>query len=420
MNVSEAKNYIGECNGTVIKLGTERICELLELMGRPQDSLNIIQVTGTNGKGSFCTLLSNVLTAAGFVTGKFSSPSIMSINDTIWVDERPITDYDFMLCAEYVKSCADKCKETPTGFELETALALEYFRRRSCNYVILEVGMGGRLDATNAVERNILSVITSVSIDHTKFLGTTIAEIAREKAGIIKHNSPVLFGGENVEAEAVIEKAALENGGSFKKADYSEIFDKSFSLESGTYFSTKRYKQLHINLLGEFQVKNAYLVLKAIDILRAREIEIPDIAVYTGFERAVQKGRFELIGKNPIFISDGAHNINGITAAVESIKLYFGEKKLNVITGVMSDKDYVGIAKLTAPIAERIFTVTPPNPRALDAEKFADIFRSIGADAKACNDIKSAVSEALELGEPVISLGSLYMYNNIEKAFKKQ
>lgn len=413
MEVSEAKDYIGACNGTVIKLGTERISALLEVMGRPQDEMRIIQVAGTNGKGSFCTLLEAVMTAAGLSTGKFCSPSTVSINDTICANGRPITDYDFAECTEYVKSAAAKCPEQPTGFELETAVALEYFRRSRCGYAILEAGLGGRLDATNAVGRNILSVITGVALDHTAFLGKTTAEIAREKAGIIKRGSPVIYGGNDEAACEVIKKAAAEKNSRFIRAELNDICGERYSLYEGTDFSTGRYNNLHINMLGKFQVRNALVVLKAIEILREEGTEIPDIAVYEGFERAEHPGRFELLSREPVFISDGAHNIQGAESAAESIALYFGGEKLTFVSGVMADKDYSGIIRLLAPFAAEVFTAAPDNPRTLDAKALAEQYRGGGINATACASVGDAVAAALKTGRKIISLGSLYMYKDI-------
>ena len=318
----------------------------------------------------------------------------------------------------YVRPIADAMADKPTEFELITAIAFEYFRREGCDVVVLEAGMGGRLDSTNVIRDPLLSVITGIALDHTAFLGDTVEKIATEKAGIIKDNAPVLFGGEDASAEAVIARIAGERGSRLYTVDYSKIEN----LTSGIYgsaFDFGELREVKIKLAGLYQPKNAASVLTAIDVLRTRGLDIPEAAVREGLAAARWPARFEVISESPLVIFDGAHNPEGITAAVESIKRYFGEEKVYLLSGVLKDKDYFYIAGKVAEVAERAFTLTPDNPRALSAEEYAQVLAQNGVNAKAYGSIReafvSAKEAAREDGRALVCLGSLYTYTDISR-----
>ena len=416
MTYQEALEYIHGISWTFCKPGLDRIEELCRGLGNPERSLKFVHVAGTNGKGSFCSMLSSVLTAAGYKTGLFTSPYIYRFNERMRVNGEDIPDKTLARITERVRPVAEAMKDKPTEFELITAIAFEYFREEGCDIVVLEAGMGGRLDSTNVIRNPLLSVITGIALDHVAFLGDTTEKIAAEKAGIIKDEAPVLFGGTDEGAERVIRETAEARGSEFFKADYTRLSVESADL-SGSVIDYKQRKVVKISLLGLYQPRNASLVLDACDILRTRGIELSEEDIYEGLSRAVWRARFEIIKENPTVIFDGAHNAEGISAAVESIKHYFKDKRVAVVSGVLSDKDYMTIAKSLSEVASRVFTVTPDNPRALSASDYARIISAHGVEATPMASVKEALEAALSYAEregtAVFSLGSLYTYEEV-------
>lgn len=421
MNCAEAIEYIHSINWCFCKPGLDRITKLCDMLGDPQKELKFIHVAGTNGKGSFCSMLDSVLRRAGYKTGMFTSPYIRYFNERICFDGKPISDEDLAEITSFVRPLADSMEEKPTEFELITAIGLEYFRRRKCDVVILETGMGGRLDSTNIIDAPLLSVITGISLDHTAYLGDTVEKIAYEKAGIIKKGSPVLFGGNDGKAMEVIRDYAAEVGSQFYVTDRGKINNVRADLD-GTVFDFEELRDIRLGLLGLYQPLNAANVKTAVDILNRTEVlNIPTEAVYAGFRDAVWYARFELLGKCPAVIYDGAHNPEGIAAAVKSIRAYFPDKKVYVLSGVMKDKDYNCIAADLSSVASRAFTVTPDNPRALDAKEYASVLSAHGIDALPFDDLENGLRAALEAAKrddtPLICLGSLYMYSELMEIY---
>ena len=421
MTYNQALEYIHSVSWKGSRPGLERTTELLEKMGNPQDKLKFIHVAGTNGKGSFCSMTANVLKHAGYKVGLYTSPFVLRFNERMKINGEDIPDTELAKITEYVKPFAESMTDSPTEFELITAIALEYFAREKCDIVVLECGMGGRLDSTNIIKNPILSVITGISFDHTAFLGNTIPEIAREKAGIIKENCPVLFCSDNAEAAAVIKQKADECD-----SDYFEVDRRSFILKNtnldGSIFDFGEYKDVKIPLLGSYQPHNACNVLIAISILKNTGLDISNEAIYDGLATVEWHARFEKLCDNPTIISDGGHNPEGIDAAVESVKLYFPEKKVIFVTGVMADKDYKYMADKMSEVASCAFCVTPDNPRALSASDFADVFEGFGIPATPCESVAEAITLAKQVATdtntPIICLGSLYMYCEVYRALK--
>ena len=413
MTYDEAIEYIHGISWTFCKPGLERIRELCSRLGDPQDSLKFIHVAGTNGKGSFCSMTESVLRAAGYKTGLYTSPYIRFFNERMCVNGQPIANDELAEITEYVRPFADAMTDKPTEFELITAVAFEYFKRNGCDVVVLEAGMGGRLDSTNIISSPLLSVITGIALDHVAFLGDTVEKIAFEKAGIIKKGIPVLFGGEDRSAEEVIASVAKERGCEFSCVDYSLLSGLESTLE-GSRFDFGDHKNISISLLGLYQPRNAAAVLSAIDILRRGGLDIPEDAVRHGLSAARWAGRFEVISKDPLIIFDGAHNAQGIDSAVRSVKHYFKDRKVYVLTGVLKDKDYQTIASRLSEIGSRAFVMTPDSPRALPSEEYAEVLGSYGVDATAFGSIKDAFGAAKEAaqkdGVPLVCLGSLYVY----------
>ena len=421
MTYEEAIEYIHGISWTFCKPGLERIRELCHRLGDPQDSLRFIHVAGTNGKGSFCSMLSSVLIKAGYRVGLYTSPYILEFNERMQFNGMPIENNLLASLTERVKPIADSMEDKPTEFELITAIAFLYFKESKCDVVVLEAGMGGRLDSTNVIKSPILSVIVGIALDHTAFLGDTVEKIAAEKAGIIKQGVPVLFGGEDNVAAKVIEDKASEHNSPYTRTRHGEINVKSATL-SGTAMSYPDFPEVKINLLGLYQPKNCANVLEAIRILRGTGMNIPDPAVRAGLSDAVWHARFEIIDTDPLMIFDGAHNPEGIENAVRSILHYFEGRKVYAITGVLRDKDYRIIARTLSQAVSRAYTITPDNPRALSAEEYKNELSACGVDAVATDGIKTALSlarsKAKEDGTPLVCLGSLYTYVEIINAMK--
>ena len=422
MTYDEALKYIHGISWTFCKPGLERTRELCEKLGNPQNQLKFIHVAGTNGKGSFCAMTDSVLRAAGYKVGLYTSPFIYRFNERMRVNGEDIPDSTLAEITEYVKPFADAMKDKPTEFELITAIAFEYFKREKCDVVVLECGMGGRLDSTNIIKDPYLSVITGISLDHTAFLGDTVEKIASEKAGIIKDSVPVLFGGEDDSAAKVIKEVADSRNSDTYFPDYSELKIHNATLD-GCVFDYKNLHNISISLLGLYQPRNAAIVIEAINILNQRGLYISKGALAEGLDAARWRARFEIIEREPTVIFDGAHNPEGIAAAVESIKHYFGEKKLVLVSGVLSDKDYNKIADSMAEVISHAYTITPDNPRALSADEFARVLSSRGINAVKT----SGIGEALRLGKqtaldnntPLCCLGSLYTYVEVINEINK-
>lgn len=423
MNYEQSLEYIHSINWTFCKPGLERISKLCEKLGHPERNLKFIHVAGTNGKGSFCSMLASVLTRAGYKTGLYTSPFIKDFNERIRVDGENISNENLADVTTRVRPIADTMADKPTEFELITAIAFQYFYEAGCDVVVLEAGLGGRLDSTNVIENSLLSVITGIALDHTDYLGNTVEKIAAEKAGIIKENSVVLYGGEDEAARDVISAKAKTQKSVLYGVDYKEIKNLSSNLD-GTVFDYKNYKSVKINLLGLYQSKNAAEVLEAVEILRNRGLKITEEAVLSGLENAKWPARFEIINKAPLILFDGAHNAQGISSAVESIKYYFNSEKVYVLTGVLKDKDYEFIAKKISEIGECAFTLTPDSPRALSAEDYAKVLTEFGVSAASYGSIDEAFSSAYERAKkdnkPLVCLGSLYTYGNIIREVEKR
>lgn len=416
MTYEEALNYIHSVNWTFCKPGLERITALCEALGNPQDGLRFVHVAGTNGKGSFCAMTASILQAAGYRTGLFTSPYIKVFNERMMVDGTMISNEELVELTAFVRPIADGMEDKPTEFELITAIAFLYFKRHRCDVVVLEAGMGGRLDSTNVIAGPLLSVITGVALDHVAFLGDTVEKIAAEKAGIIKDGCPVLYGGEDTVAEAVVAAVAAEKGVPYRRVDRSSLCVTSADLE-GACFSYDGYEDLTLPLLGLYQPHNAATVLTAVGLLRQQGMAISDEAVRKGLATVYWPGRFEVLSRQPLVIFDGAHNAEGIAAAVKSIRHYFPDRKVYVLTGVLQDKDYPAIAADLARVASRAFVLTPDNPRALAGETYAALLADLGVAATAYDSITAAYGAARDAaakdGVPLCCLGSLYTYASL-------
>ncbi|MBR3421717.1 MAG: bifunctional folylpolyglutamate synthase/dihydrofolate synthase [Ruminococcus sp.] len=418
-NSEEAIEYLKVAAQRGSKLGLERITELCRLLGDPQNETKIIHVAGTNGKGSFSAMLSHILRAAGYIVGTFSSPALTGVTDSFRINCREISENVLAWVMCDVIPAAESMDDKPTEFEVLTAAAYELFRRVDCNVAIVECGMGGDTDSTNVVESPLLSVITNVALDHTAFLGETIRDIARHKAGIIKEGRPVLYGGTDLDAFEVITAAAFEKNAPLSVTDQMRTLGTSTGI-NGTEVEFDGFGKARVPLIGTYQIYNIANVLTAVELLRREGLEISDDAVRKGLSETRWHGRFELLREEPAVIFDGAHNPDGIRQAAASIRHCFGGGKVALLCGVMADKEYGLYPSILGQYVSRAFTVKPDNPRALDSSVLAYEFTRAGIDAFSFDDlgkgVKAAYKYAKESGQPLVALGSLYMYKEFCEA----
>ena len=420
MTYNEALQYIHSICWKGSKLGLDRTRELLGKLGNPEKQLKFIHIAGTNGKGSCAAMLSSILEEAGYHTGLYTSPFINRFNERMQIDHQCIPDDELAELTEYIRPFADGMEDSPTEFELITALAMVYFARHKCDIVVLEVGMGGELDSTNIIDVPEAAVIMAMGLDHVKELGPTMADIARAKAGIIKEGGDVVIYGGNPEADPVFEEVCAKRSAKLHKADFSAIVPGPFGLD-GQSFSYGAWKDLQIPLVGVYQMRNAAVVLETVQVLRGKGWHISDAAVASGLKNTRWPARFEVLRRDPVFIVDGGHNPHGIRATAESLQRLFPGKKFTFVTGVMADKDVESILGLIVPLADQFFTVRPDNPRAMSAEELADRIRAMGAKATPCESVAAGVARAVEAeGKDGVAcaLGSLYMSGDVRACFQ--
>ena len=420
MNAEQAIAYIHSVcwKGSIPGLG--RTQELLEKMGNPEKKLKFVHIAGTNGKGSTAAMTASILRKAGYRTGLYTSPYIYRFHERIQVDGVEISDEDLTEITESVKPLADSMAQSPTEFELVCCIAFEYFYRKKCDIVVLEVGMGGAWDATNVIEVPEVAVITNIGLDHTEYLGDTVEKIAETKSGIFKPHGHAVVYRSTPSVEAVYERVCAERDVSLRKADFDDLVLKAHTLE-GQVFDCGSRKNLVLPLLGDHQLHNASVVLSIADTLIGEGWKISEQNIYDGIRDVRWPGRFDIVCRKPLFIIDGGHNPQCIEALVKNIQDYLAGKKVVALTGVLADKDYADMYKPVMPLVDRFVCITPPNPRKLEAEQLARYLRQAGAQAQASESILGGVKKAMDLaGEDgvVLCFGSLYSIGGIRDALK--
>lgn len=421
--------YINEPRWQTVSLGLDRTRELLGLLGNPQEALRFVHVAGTNGKGSTCAFMASVLQQAGYRVGLFTSPALFCFEDRIRVNGANIPYDALSHVTEQVRAAAETMAEHPTEFELLTAVAFTYFAQQHCDIVIAEVGLGGRLDSTNVIETVEVSVITPISFDHCALLGNTLEQIAREKAGIIKPHVPVISTPQDPEALAVLAEVAREQGTTLEVVDATQIAHAASEL------SYRTRTNLTLGLAGSFQAQNAATALDALDVLRTHGWTISEEAIRTGLARATWPGRFERISEDPLIILDGGHNVAGMEALGAALAETYPHHHRIVLTGVLEDKDYQGMAARLVTFANDIIAITPPSSRALLAESYAATLRTSAREANraipiaAAPSIEAGVHVALERAhqfsedsphiQPLICVcGSLYLLASVMEVLR--
>lgn len=423
MTNEEALQYIHSMHAIGSHPGLDHTRALLAALGNPQNAYRCLHVAGTNGKGSFCAMSDAILRAAGYRVGLYTSPYVKDFTERIRVNGKNIPDAALAEITGVVRAAADTLGTPPSEFELITAIAFEYFRREQVDLVVLEVGLGGRLDPTNVIGQPLLSVITGIGFDHTAQLGNTLQAIAAEKAGIIKPHCPSLFGGGSDSAGRTLATVAAAVRSPFRTVDRSRLRVTEMTL-NGTVFDWGDVQGLHLSLLGDYQPQNAATVLTAMEILgETAGMRIPLSAIRAGLAGVTWHARFEQLSADPVVLFDGAHNPQGIAAAVRSVRTYFPDEKVLILSGVMSDKDYDGMIEGLKPIAAQAYTVTPSNPRALAATDYAEHFQAHGIPARAFDSVPAALeaarSDARAHSLPLICLGSLYLYRDVAAELEK-
>ena len=400
--------------------GLHRIRELLGRIGDPQRQLKFIHIAGTNGKGSTAAMTASILTRSGYRTGLFTSPFVYRFQERMQVDGIQICDEDMAAVTEAVLPHAQAMAEKPTEFELVCAIAFAYFLRQRCDIVVLEAGMGGAVDATNAIGTPEVAVITNIGLDHTEFLGDTLEKIAENKAGIFKEDGSAVIYRSTPGVEAVLERICRVRNVSLKKADFEGLRLRSHSLE-GQIFDCGARKELFLPLLGDHQLHNAAVVLTIVDTLVEKGWCISEENIREGLRQVVWPGRFDIACRAPLFIIDGGHNPQCIEALVKNIRDYLQGRRIIVLTGVLADKDYVDMFRPVMPYAEQFVCITPPTPRKLDADVLAAYLRRAGAAAIGCGTIAEGVRTARRLAGQdgmVLCFGSLYSIGAIRDALE--
>lgn len=414
MNYEDALAFI---HGTLLfgtKLGLKNIKTLLSHLGNPQDKLSFIHVAGTNGKGSVCAMTAEVLMQAGYRVGVYTSPFIHRFNERICINHQNISDDELSQLTALVKQACDLMVREglahPTEFEIVTAIGFLHFAKQHCDFVLLEVGLGGRLDATNVISHPLVAVICAIGFDHMQYLGTTLGQIADEKCGIIKEGTQVVsYPLQPPEALSVIRAAANETHSALAVAQVPENVVVS---AAGGEFSYKTYQNLKISLLGEHQIYNAATALEVVFALRSQGISVPDSAIYQGLLAAKWPARFEKISGDPLFYIDGAHNAAGMAAFLSGVKAYFGEKKKIFIMGILEDKEYEACCAMAAPLADIFIATNVPSARSLPAGRLAEIAAGHCADVQTAETPKEAAALAKSLADQssvICAFGSLYM-----------
>ncbi|MBC8568402.1 bifunctional folylpolyglutamate synthase/dihydrofolate synthase [Mogibacterium sp. NSJ-24] len=418
-------------------LGLERMNILLEKLGDPHKDLRVIHVAGTNGKGSVCKFLEEGLSSCGYNVGLYTSPFIECFNERIRLGGKNISDEDLEGFSMKVLSAAEEMvaegDDSPTEFEVVTAVALLYFAEKEADIVILEVGLGGKGDSTNVVDKPLICAICSVSYDHMDRLGNTIEEIAADKAGIIKPSVPVISNVDNHAAAAVIARTAYEKESRlYDISDIKpEIFDKSLFRQFVTMeiYGTD-YSNVEISMVGRHQSENLKTALSVIEVLRkSGEIKVERSLLYEGLKKAVQPGRFEVLKKGseetgtPVVIVDGAHNEAGAYALCDTMKENFRDKKILLVTGMLADKQTDKILKAFIDITHDIIVTEPDSPRKLKTDELAAQIRRMGIEPIISDDVEDSVRLAISIWknyDVVLFAGSLYLIGHVRRMLKDE
>lgn len=427
MNYTEVIEYMDRVGRLGIRPGLDSIRELCRRLKNPQDSLKFVHIAGTNGKGSVSAYIASVLKWGGYRVGRYLSPAVFDYREEIRINDRMITKKDLCRLTEQIKEVCDGMTAEglphPTPFEIKTALAFVYFLEKQCDIVVLETGMGGLTDATNVAETTLVAVITSVSMDHMRYLGNTLTEIAAQKAGIIKKGAAVAVIRQQPEVMKVLAEKAEEAGCRVYIGDEEKAEHIRFGLEKQC-FDYGGMKRIEISLAGQYQIGNGVLALEALKALGEKGFPVTEQKLRRGMAEARWPGRFTVIGRKPWFIVDGAHNEDGARRFAQSAAYYFKGKRIFYIMGVLADKEYEKMISLTHSLADQIITVSVPgNPRTLSACELAGEIAKVHPMVTAADSLEEAVEMCCLLAgkeDVILAFGSLSFLGRITEIVEKR
>lgn len=419
MNYKETINYIKKVGNFGSNYGLERTERLLEILGNPHKKLNVIHIAGTNGKGSTTSMIASILIEEGFNVGMYTSPFLEEFEERIQINRQNIKKNDLANYMDYIKKAVDKVIEEgynhPTEFEIITCLMFKYFYDKKVDYAVVEVGLGGRLDSTNVVNP-LLTVITSISLDHTNILGNTLEEIAREKGGIIKKNTPLILYPQKEEALKELQNISKEKSAKIYevKKDDAKLLE---IIKNDDFYQKIKIKgefntyNANLRLLGEHQILNCAVAVRAVEVLsKIQGFQIKNIE--KGIENARWIGRLEVLNKNPLVVIDGAHNIQGITTLKENVSKYFNYKNIILLIGILADKQVEDMIKVITPMSKHIIALTPHSDRAELGVKLKEEIEKFNKNVESFESYETAFKKALSIAREddlILVTGSLYM-----------
>jgi len=423
MNFDEALNWFYGFQKFGIQLGLERIRHLVNELGNPHRDIKIVHVAGTNGKGSVCKLIGSILQEGGYTVGTYLSPHLQRFSERMTINNKEISEEEIASLVATIKPIVDKMireENTPTFFEIVTTMAFQYFYDKNVDVAVIEVGLGGRYDATNVVNP-MITVITNVSLEHERILGKQIKDIAGEKAGIIKKGVPVITAAIG-DALAVIEKKATENNATVEMID-SKRWKRIHGNMTGQEFLIKgTLTEYRVNtpLLGQYQGENIALTIAAIEKLQMNGMYLTDEAIIKGIEKAMSPGRMEIVGFKPIILLDGAHNVEGIKSLKSTLEEDFVYERLILILGILSDKNVQEILGIITPIADTIIVTKSHNKRACDPSKLKEMIGK--KDAVIKDEISDALNHAKKVAKKqdlICVTGSLFTIGEAKDHLQK-
>ena len=425
MTYQAARDYINEASKSGITLGLDGIKNLLAELGNPQADLKFIHIAGTNGKGSVLAYVSTILETAGYKTGRYISPTVQTYRERIQINRTNISKTDFCEGVATIKKAIDKMieqgKNPPSVFEIETSLGFLYFKKQACDIVVMETGMGGATDATNVISNTLACIFTTVSRDHTEFLGDSIADLTQAKAGIIKPGAQLIIGKLPEESQRLIKALAQPFGNTLHVPEWDDIVIQKQSLFTQT-FSYQQMSEITIHLLGGHQITNAILAIEAIKSLKAHGIHITDTQIKAGLSATKWFGRISVIQKeNPIIIADGAHNQEAIKALAQTLKNHFPNKKIKGIMGVFKDKEIDAMLAEIKPVISEIHAIDLPDvTRSLKAEDLAKHLMQANIITSVHESLEMAMESVITSADVVVVFGSLSHLNDALTWVNKQ
>ena len=419
MNKKQIISFIEDRPWIRAKGRLERMEVFLKALDNPHKKLKYIHVAGTNGKGSACAMLTSILMEKGYRVGTFTSPHLVEYNERFCINNKAISDKDLGLVIKEVKKACGKLDFVPSVFETLSAIGFTYFAKEKVDIVVLEVGMGGRFDATNVIDKSEVSLLMSIGLEHTEILGDTLEKIAYEKAGIIKENGNVVAYDNPKEVLRVFEQVAKEKHAKLKEVNFKQIKIIKEGL-NGQIFDYGKLKNIELNLLGKHQFYNAAVVIEAVNILNKKGYGISVKNLRDGLRNVIWDARLSILSKDPLFILDGAHNPQCAVALKNSLPKILGKRKAIMLYGTLADKDYLSVIDMMGKYAKEFICLTPNSNRALKANKLAKIIKGKGYNACYTKDALSGIKRAykdVENNDVILAFGSLYLAGEIKDAF---